>query len=560
LGGTITSEVAMQWNDGFNEQVLCFTNNIPQRDGGTHLTGLRAAMTRVINKYIDEHELAKKAKVEITGDDMREGLTCILSVKVPEPKFSSQTKDKLVSSEVRGPIEEIVSSLLTDYLQENPQDAKIICAKIIEAARAREAARKARDMTRRKGLLDGLGLPGKLADCQEKDPAKSELFIVEGDSAGGSAKQGRDRKFQAILPLKGKILNVEKARFDKMLNSQEVVTLITALGTGIGKEEYNADKLRYHRIIIMTDADVDGSHIRTLLLTFFYRQMPELVQRGHIYIAQPPLYKVKQGKNEQYIKDDNALNAYLLNLALENATVVLSDGKVIDNERLTTLSNDYQSIQNIVDRLSRSMDEGSLRAIANGVRLNLDSEDSASKSATELSGYFAQQVDKLVKPQIVVQKDERTERYRLLISRRVHGNTKLSIIDSDFVHGADYEALEKASSALTNVLGSGATVKRGDPDKTVKEALVKDFRGAMEWLLAEAERGVSRQRYKGLGEMNPEQLWETTMDTNTRTLLRVQIEDAIAADQVFTTLMGDEVEPRRAFIESNALIARNIDV
>jgi DNA gyrase subunit B len=560
LGGTITAEVAMQWNDGFNEQVLCFTNNIPQRDGGTHLTGLRAAMTRVINKYIDEQELAKKAKVEITGDDMREGLTCVLSVKVPEPKFSSQTKDKLVSSEVRGPVEEIVSTLLTDYLQENPQDAKIICAKIIEAARAREAARKARDMTRRKGLLDGLGLPGKLADCQEKDPAKSELFIVEGDSAGGSAKQGRDRKFQAILPLKGKILNVEKARFDKMLSSQEVVTLITALGTGIGKEEYNADKLRYHRIIIMTDADVDGSHIRTLLLTFFYRQMPELVERGHIYIAQPPLYKVKQGKNEQYIKDDSALNAYLLNLALENATVVLSDGKVIDNERLTSLSNDYQTIQNIVDRLSRSMDEGSLRAIANGVRLNLDTEESANKSATELSNYFVQQVDKLLKPQIIVQKDERTERYRLLISRRVHGNTKLSVIDSDFVHGADYETLEKASAALTNVLGAGATVKRGDPEKTVKEANVKDFREAMEWLLAEAERGVSRQRYKGLGEMNPEQLWETTMDTNTRTLLRVQIEDAIAADQVFTTLMGDEVEPRRAFIESNALIARNIDV
>lgn len=560
LGGTITAEVAMQWNDGFNEQVLCFTNNIPQRDGGTHLTGLRAAMTRVINKYIDEEELAKKAKVEITGDDMREGLTCVLSVKVPEPKFSSQTKDKLVSSEVRGPVEEIVSTLLTDYLQENPQDAKIICGKIIEAARAREAARKARDMTRRKGLLDGLGLPGKLADCQEKDPANSELFIVEGDSAGGSAKQGRDRKFQAILPLKGKILNVEKARFDKMLSSQEVVTLITALGTGIGKEEYNADKLRYHRIIIMTDADVDGSHIRTLLLTFFYRQMPELVERGHIYIAQPPLYKVKQGKNEQYIKDDAALNAYLLNLALENASIVLSDGSVINNEKLTCLSADYQTIQSVVDRLSRTMDEGALRAIANGVRLNLDTEAQANKAAEDLNQYFSSLTDRSAKPQIIVQKDERTERYRLMLSRRVHGNTKLSIIDSDFVHGADYESLARASAALTNVLGSGAIVKRGDPDKTMKEASVKDFREAMEWLLAEAERGVSRQRYKGLGEMNPEQLWETTMDTNTRTLLRVQIEDAIAADQVFTTLMGDEVEPRRAFIETNALIARNIDV
>ena len=560
LGGQITAEVAMQWNDGFNEQVLCFTNNIPQRDGGTHLTGLRAAMTRVINKYIDEQELAKKAKVEITGDDMREGLTCVLSVKVPEPKFSSQTKDKLVSSEVRGPVEEIVSTLLTDYLQENPQDAKIICGKIVEAARAREAARKARDMTRRKGLLDGLGLPGKLADCQEKDPANSELFIVEGDSAGGSAKQGRDRKFQAILPLKGKILNVEKARFDKMLSSQEVVTLITALGTGIGKEEYNADKLRYHRIIIMTDADVDGSHIRTLLLTFFYRQMPELLERGHIYIAQPPLYKVKQGKNEQYIKDDVALNAYLLKLALENASIVLSDGKVIDNDRLASLSADYQTIQSIVDRLSKTMDEGALRGIANGVRLDLDTEATANTSAEDLKAYFSSLDTRIDRPQIIVQKDERTERFRLMISRRVHGNTKISIIDSDFVHGADYGSLARASEALANVLGSGAVVKRGDSEKNAKETSVKDFREAMEWLLAEAERGVSRQRYKGLGEMNPEQLWETTMDMNTRTLLKVKIEDAISADQVFTTLMGDEVEPRREFIETNALIARNIDV
>ena len=561
LGGQITAEVSMQWNDSFSEQVLCFTNNIPQRDGGTHLTGLRAAMTRVINKYIDEHEIAKKAKVEISGDDMREGLTCILSVKVPEPKFSSQTKDKLVSSEVRGPIEEIVAEALSAYLQERPQDAKILCGKIVDAARAREAARKARDMTRRKGVLDGLGLPGKLADCQEKDPEKSELFIVEGDSAGGSAKQGRDRRFQAILPLKGKILNVEKARFDKMLASQEVVTLITVLGTGIGAEEYKADKLRYHRIIIMTDADVDGSHIRTLLLTFFYRQMPELIERGHIYIAQPPLYKVKFGKSEQYIKDDVELNQLLLKIALESASIETPAGEVIAGDGLVELAKNYQVIQSVVDRLSRTLDEDALRAIAAGVPLNLDTEIEANDSAKRLLAALSEGLNPLVlPPEITVQKEDRTERYKLLLSRRIHGNLKLSAINSDFVHGNDYLSLTGAAQALAGRVLPGSRVRRGDPEKNQKEQLVQNFRTAFAWLLAEAERTVSRQRYKGLGEMNPQQLWETTMDTATRRLLRVQIEDAIMADQVFTTLMGDEVDPRRAFIEKNALIARNLDV
>ena len=561
LGGQITAEVSMQWNDSFSEQVLCFTNNIPQRDGGTHLTGLRAAMTRVINRYIDEHEVAKKAKVEISGDDMREGLTCVLSVKVPEPKFSSQTKDKLVSSEVRGPIEEIVAEALTAYLQERPQDAKILCGKIVDAARAREAARKARDMTRRKGVLDGLGLPGKLADCQEKDPTKSELFIVEGDSAGGSAKQGRDRRFQAILPLKGKILNVEKARFDKMLASQEVVTLITVLGTGIGAEEYKADKLRYHRIIIMTDADVDGSHIRTLLLTFFYRQMPELIERGHIYIAQPPLYKVKFGKNEQYIKDDLELNQLLLKIALESASIKTPAGDIIEGDDLVGLAKHYQVIQSIVDRLSRTIDEDALRAIAAGIPLNLDTETAAQDSADRLRANLTEGLNPLVlPPDIVVQKEERTGRYRLLLSRRIHGNLKLSVINSDFVHGDDYQSLTSAAQALTGRVLSGARVRRGDPEKNQKEQVIQDFRAAFSWLLSEAERVVSRQRYKGLGEMNPQQLWETTMDAGSRTLLRVQIDDAIIADQVFTTLMGDEVDPRRAFIEKNALIAKNLDV
>jgi len=561
LGGTITVEVAMQWNDGYNEQVLCFTNNIPQRDGGTHLTGLRAAMTRVINKYIDENEVAKKAKVEISGDDMREGLTCILSAKVPEPKFSSQTKDKLVSSEVRGPVEDVVAQALTEYLAEKPQDAKILCGKIVDAARAREAARKAREMTRRKGALDGIGLPGKLADCQEKDPAKSELFIVEGDSAGGSAKQGRDRKFQAILPLKGKILNVEKARFDKMLSSQEVVTLITVLGTGIGVEEYKADKLRYHRIIIMTDADVDGSHIRTLLLTFFYRQMPELIERGHIYIAQPPLYKVKYGKSEQYIKDDVELNQLLFKIALEQASIETPSGEKISGPALEDLAKNYQTIQAVVDRLARTMDEDALRAVADGVSLNFDTEDSASESAERLRRAFLEnQAPLSVTPEITVQKEERTDRYRLLLARRIHGNLKLSALSSDFVASDDYQSLVTAATALSGRVLAGSRVRRGDPEKSNKEHVVQDFRGAFEWLLAEADRSISRQRYKGLGEMNPQQLWETTMDTTTRRLLRVQIEDAIMADQVFTTLMGDEVDPRRAFIEKNALIARNLDI
>ena len=561
LGGQITAEVSMQWNDSFSEQVLCFTNNIPQRDGGTHLTGLRAAMTRVINKYIDEHEVAKKAKVEISGDDMREGLTCVLSVKVPEPKFSSQTKDKLVSSEVRGPVEEIVAEALSAYLQERPADAKILCGKIVDAARAREAARKARDMTRRKGVLDGLGLPGKLADCQEKNPEKSELFIVEGDSAGGSAKQGRDRRFQAILPLKGKILNVEKARFDKMLASQEVVTLITVLGTGIGVEEYKADKLRYHRIIIMTDADVDGSHIRTLLLTFFYRQMPELIERGHIYIAQPPLYKVKFGKNEQYIKDDSELNQLLLKIALESASIQTPGGELIQGPELDELARNYQVIQAVVDRLSRTMDEDALRAIAAGIPLNLDTESAAQESAERLRVALKESLDSLaLAPEVIVQKEDRTERFRLLLSRRIHGNLKLSAISSDFIHGDDYQSLTAAARALSGKVLPGSRVRRGDPEKSQKEQVVADFRAAFAWLLSEAERVVSRQRYKGLGEMNPQQLWETTMDTTTRTLLRVQIEDAIVADQVFTTLMGDEVDPRRAFIEKNALIARNLDV
>jgi DNA gyrase subunit B len=546
-------EVAMQWNDGYNENVLCFTNNIPQRDGGTHLTGLRAAMTRVINKYISDNELDKKAKVEISGDDMREGLACVISVKVPEPKFSSQTKDKLVSSEVRGPVEEVVAKALADYLLEKPNDAKIICGKIVEAARAREAARKAREMTRRKGVLDGMGLPGKLADCQEKDPALCELYIVEGDSAGGSAKQGRDRKFQAILPLRGKILNVEKARYEKLLTSNEIVTLITALGTSIGKDEYNPDKLRYHRIIIMTDADVDGAHIRTLLLTFFYRQMPDLVERGHIYIAQPPLYKVKHGKEEQYLKDGHELDAYLLRIALKDASLNPGNGNaLLQGEALEELARQHMLATAVIERLSAFMDAEALRAIADGVSINLDTLQAAEQSAAALQA-------RLRDAQVHAEFDARSDKHQLRISRRQHGNLKSSTLTADFVHGADYAALARAAQTFAGLLGSEAVVRRGEGDK-LKEQKVASFREAMQWLLQQAESGTARQRYKGLGEMNPEQLWETTMDPKVRRLLRVQIEDAIEADRVFTMLMGDEVEPRRVFIEGNALRAANIDV
>ena len=556
-GTNVGVEVSMQWNDGYSENVLCFTNNIPQRDGGSHLTGLRAAMTRVLNKYITDNDMAKKAKVEVAGDDMREGLACVVSVKVPEPKFSSQTKDKLVSSEVRAPVEDIVGRLLTDYLLENPIDAKIICGKILDAARAREAARKARELTRRKGVLDGLGLPGKLADCQEKDPALCEIYIVEGDSAGGSAKQGRDRKFQAILPLRGKILNVEKARYEKLLTSNEILTLITALGTGIGRgaggDDFNPDKLRYHRIIIMTDADVDGAHIRTLLLTFFYRQMPELCERGHIYIAQPPLYKVKVGKHEQYLKDAHELDGFLLKVALQDAQLYtgIGDG-LLKGEALEALARQYVLSESVISRLSNWMDFEALRVLASGLAINLDTTENAEAAAVAMQAALHQ-------AEVHSEYDARTDKLLLRISRKQHGNTRSSIINADFIHGADYAVLANSGITFRGLLGENALVRKGDGERA-KESKVSDFRAAMAWLMAQAENSVGRQRYKGLGEMNPSQLWETTMDPTVRRLLRVQIDDAIEADRVFTMLMGDEVEPRREFIEQNALRAANIDV